>query len=331
MADYDLVVIGGGPAGYIGAIRASQLGKKVAIIELEKKLGGTCLRVGCIPSKALLESSHIFEAASHGSADRGVIIKGVELDLPAMMGQKSKVVDAFSSGLDGLMKKHKITRLLGEGRIDAPGKVTVTGAESKTITTDAILIATGSQPSTLPNVVLDGDKIGSSTQALSFEQVPQNLVVIGAGVIGLELGTVWRRLGAKVTVLEFLDRILPGMDTEIATEALKLYKKQGLEFRLGAKVTGVTSSANGCTVQVEGSEPIQCDRVLVAVGRKPNTTNLGLEAVGVALDKRGFITVNDHYETSVKKVFAVGDVIGGAMLAHKAEEEAVACVEQLYT
>lgn len=331
MADYDLVVIGGGPAGYIGAIRASQLGKKVAIIELEKKLGGTCLRVGCIPSKALLESSHIFEAASHGSADRGVIIKGVELDLPAMMGQKSKVVDAFSSGLDGLMKKHKITRLLGEGRIDAPGKVTVTGAETKTITTDAILIATGSRPSTLPNVVLDGDKIGSSTEALSFEQVPQNLVVIGAGVIGLELGTVWRRLGAKVTVLEFLDRILPGMDTEIATEALKLYKKQGLEFRLGAKVTGVTSSANGCTVQVEGSEPIQCDRVLVAVGRKPNTTNLGLEAVGVALDKRGFITVNDHYETSVKKVFAVGDVIGGAMLAHKAEEEAVACVEQLYT
>jgi len=330
MADFDLVVIGGGPAGYIGAIRASQLGKKVAIVEVEKKLGGTCLRVGCIPSKALLESSHIYEEAQHGSADRGVVIEGVKLDLPAMMSHKSKIVDTFAGGLDGLMKKHKITRLLGHGRIDAPGKVTVVGDENKTITTDAILIATGSQPSTLPNVTLDGNLVGSSTEALSFEGVPPHLVVIGAGVIGLELGAVWRRLGAKVTVLEFLDRILPGMDSEIATEALKAFKKQGLEFRLSTKVTGVTPSDKGCEVQVEGSDPIQCDRVLVAVGRKPNTDKLGLDAVGVAADKRGFITVNEHYQTSVKGIYAVGDVIGGAMLAHKAEEEAVACVEQLY-
>ncbi|HWL10709.1 MAG TPA: FAD-dependent oxidoreductase, partial [Planctomicrobium sp.] len=216
------------------------------------------------------------------------------------------------------------------GRIDAPGKVTVVGDENKTITTDAILIATGSQPSTLPNVTLDGNLVGSSTEALSFEGVPPHLVVIGAGVIGLELGAVWRRLGAKVTVLEFLDRILPGMDSEIATEALKAFKKQGLEFRLSTKVTGVTPSDKGCEVQVEGSDPIQCDRVLVAVGRKPNTDKLGLDAVGVAADKRGFITVNEHYQTSVKGIYAVGDVIGGAMLAHKAEEEAVACVEQLY-
>lgn len=331
MADFDLVVIGGGPAGYIGAIRASQLGKKVAIVEVESKMGGTCLRVGCIPSKALLESSHIYEAARHGAADRGVTIEGVKLDLGAMLNHKTKVVDTFAGGVDGLMRKNKVTRLLGRGRIDAPGKVTIEGAETKTITADAILIATGSQPSTLPNVVLDGKLVGSSTEALSYEEVPKNLVVIGAGVIGLELGTVWRRLGAKVTVLEFLDRILPGMDSEIANEALKMFKKQGIEFRLGTKVTGVKTTGNGCEIQIEGSEPLACDRVLVAVGRKPNTEGLGLEKVGVNVDKRGFVAVNDHYQTNVKGIYAVGDVIGGQMLAHKAEEEAVACVEQLYT
>ncbi|SFI39255.1 dihydrolipoyl dehydrogenase [Planctomicrobium piriforme] len=331
MADFDLVVIGGGPAGYTGAIRAAQLGKKVAIIEVEKKLGGTCLRVGCIPSKALLESSHLYEASSHGFKDRGIVVGDVKLDLPAMLTHKSKVVDTLAGGLDGLMKKHKITRLAGQGRIDGPGKVVVDGAEPKTLTTDAILIATGSQPSTLPNVVLDGNLVGSSTEALAFDAVPKHLVVIGAGYIGLELGTVWRRLGSKVTVLEFLDRILPGMDSEIAADALKIFKKQGLEFRLGTKVTGVKTTTNGCEVQIDGAEPVVCDRVLVAVGRKPNTDKLGLETVKVETDKRGFIPVNEHYQTAAKNVFAVGDVIGGAMLAHKAEEEAVACVEHLYT
>jgi dihydrolipoamide dehydrogenase len=331
MADFDLVVIGGGPAGYTGAIRAAQLGKKVAIVEVEKKLGGTCLRVGCIPSKALLESSHLYEQSVHGFAARGVQIGEVKLDLSAMLAHKTKVIDTNAGGLDMLMKKNKITRLLGQARITGPGKVAIEGAEPKTVTADNILIATGSVPATLPNVELDGNLIGSSTEALAFDKVPENLVVIGAGYIGLELGTVWRRLGSKVTILEYLDRIFPGMDLETANDALKLYKKQGLEFRLGTKVTGVKKTGSGCEVQIDGSEPLKCDRVLVAVGRKPNTAGLGLESVGVQLDNRGFIPVNEHYQTQQKNIFAVGDVIGGAMLAHKAEEEAVACVEWLAT
>jgi len=331
MADFDLVVIGGGPAGYTGAIRAAQLGKKVAIVEVEKKLGGTCLRVGCIPSKALLESSHLYEQSVHGFAARGVQIGEVKLDLSAMLAHKTKVIDTNAGGLDMLMKKNKITRLLGQARITGPGKVAIEGAEPKTVTADNILIATGSVPATLPHVELDGNLIGSSTEALAFDKVPENLVVIGAGYIGLELGTVWRRLGSKVTILEYLDRIFPGMDLETANDALKLYKKQGLEFRLGTKVTGVKKTGSGCEVQIDGSEPLKCDRVLVAVGRKPNSAGLGLESVGVQLDNRGFIPVNEHYQTQQKNIFAVGDVIGGAMLAHKAEEEAVACVEWLAT
>lgn len=331
MTDFDLVVIGGGPGGYISAIRAAQLGKRVAIVEREKQLGGTCLRVGCIPSKALLETSHLYEQASHQLKDRGILVEKVQIDLPGMMSHKAKVVDTLAGGVDGLMKKNKIKRYLGHARIVAAGKVEVEGPAPETLTAPQILIATGSQPASLPGIELDGNLIGSSTEALKFETIPQHLVVIGAGVIGLEMGTVWRRLGAKVTVLEYLDRILPGMDLEIANEAQKLFRKQGLEFRLSTKVTGVKKTASGCEVQIEGSEPISCDRVLMAVGRKPNTEGLGLDQVGVELDKRGFVKVNDHYQTSVKGIYAIGDVIGGAMLAHKAEEEGVACVEHLYS
>jgi dihydrolipoamide dehydrogenase len=331
MADFDLVVIGAGPGGYISAIRAAQLGKTVAIIEKEKKLGGTCLRVGCIPSKALLETSHLYEQAQHKLKDRGINVEGVNFDLPAVMAHKTKVVDTLAGGVDGLMRKNKIKRFLGQARIDAPGKVTVEGESTETISCSEIIIATGSEPSTLPGIELDGNLIGSSTEALQFEAVPEHLVVIGAGVIGLELGTVWRRLGSKVTVLEYLDRILPGMDSEIAAEALKLFKKQGLEFRLGTRVTGVKKTGNGCEVHIDGSEPVACDRVLVAVGRRPNTAGLGLEKVGVELDKRGFVKVDEHFQTNIPGIYAIGDVIGGAMLAHKAEEEGVACVEQLYT
>jgi len=330
MADFDLVVIGGGPGGYISAIRAAQLGQRVAIIEREKQLGGTCLRVGCIPSKALLETSHLYEQATHRLKDRGIKVGGVEIDIPAMMTHKTKVVETLAAGVDGLMKKNKIKRFLGHARIDGPGKITVEGENAGTITSAQIIIATGSQPATLPGIELDENLIGSSTAALKFEKVPQHLVVIGAGVIGLEMGTVWRRLGSKVTVLEYLDRILPGMDLEIAAEAQKLFRKQGLDFRLSTKVTGIKTTKTGCQVQIDGADPVACDRVLMAVGRKPNTLNLGLDKIGVELDPRGFIKVDSHFQTSVKGIFAIGDVIGGAMLAHKAEEEGVACVEQLY-
>jgi dihydrolipoamide dehydrogenase len=330
MADFDLVVVGGGPGGYIAAIRAAQLGKSVAIVEMEKQLGGTCLRVGCIPSKALLESSHFYEQAGRGFKDRGIVIEKVDLNLPSMMTHKAQVVGALASGLDGLMKKNKIQRVLGRGRLEGPGRVVVESEAPQTLNAGKIIIATGSQPATLPGVNLDGRLVGSSTEALSFEEVPRHLVVIGAGYIGLELGTVWRRLGSKVTVLEFLDRILPGMDSEMASEALKIFKKQGLEFRLGTKVTGVKAGRNSCEVQIDGADPVACDRVLVAVGRKPNTEGLGIEKLGIETDKRGFIKVDNHLQTTCKGVYAIGDVIGGAMLAHKAEEEGVACVEQLY-
>ena len=332
MAEFDLVVIGGGPGGYVAAIRAAQLGKSVAVVEKERLLGGTCLRVGCIPSKALLESSHLYEQASHGFEDRGIKVGKTTLDLGAMMQHKDKVVQTLCGGIDGLMKKNKITRFFGHGRISEPNLVQVDTAEgTQDLKAANIMIATGSQPSTLPGVELDGDRIGTSTEAIAFDDVPKHLVVIGAGVIGLELGTVWRRLGTKVTVLEYLDRILPGMDNEIASEALKIFQKQGLEFHLGTKVTGVKVARKSCEVSIDGGNSIKCDRVLVAVGRKANTEGLGLESVGVATDKRGFITVDTHYQTSVPGIFATGDVIGGAMLAHKAEEEGIACVEQLFT
>ena len=337
---HDLLVIGGGPAGYVGAIRASQLGLNVGLVEKEKLLGGTCLRVGCIPSKAMLESSHLYELAAadeknsgqHGMAARGVRTKGVSLDLAAMHGHRTGTVETLAAGVAGLLKKNKITRYSGLASFNSPTEVTVAGKKGdETVTADRVLLCTGSEPSSLPGIEIDGDLVGHSTHALQYDPVPKKLVVIGAGYIGLELGTVWRRLGAEVIVLEYLDRILPGMDAELAKEALKIATKQGLDFRLGTKVTGVKKTKKGAEVQIEGADPVACDKVLMAVGRRPNTDGLNADAAGVKLTDRGFVEINDHWQTSASNVFAVGDVVGGAMLAHKAEEEAVACVEHMVT
>src|SRR5688572_7680137 len=282
-AEHDLVVIGAGPGGYVAAIRAAQLGLNVACVEREAALGGTCLRIGCIPSKALLESSERFHEAQSALGSHGVKVSGVELDLPAMMRRKDQVVSTLTKGVDFLFKKNKITRYAGTARLDGPGRVTIDDEVGGRASPRAknIIIATGSVPASLPNIVFDGQRICSSTEALAFDSVPKHLIVIGAGYIGLELGSVWRRLGAKVTVLEYLDRILPGMDSEIAVEAQKLFERQGLEFRLGTKVRSAFVKGASCVVEIEGAEPLLCDRVLVAVGRKPNTQDLGLESVKI--------------------------------------------------
>jgi len=331
-AKHDLIVIGSGPGGYVAAIRAAQLGMSVGCVETEPALGGTCLRVGCIPSKALLESSERYHETKEALAPHGIRVEGVSLDLATMLKRKDEIVRGLTGGVDMLFKKNKVERYLGRGRITGLGRVSVEGGtEPASIEATSILIATGSKSAALRGVNVDGDKVGTSTEALSWPEVPGHLAVIGAGYIGLELGSVWLRLGSKVTVLEYLDRILPGMDAEIATEALRLFKRQGMEFRLGSKVTGARADGNGAVVECEGQEPLRVDRVLLAVGRVPNTEGLGLESVGVALDERGRIPVDEHYRTSAAGVYAIGDVIGGAMLAHKASEEGVACVERIAT
>lgn len=328
---FDLIIIGAGPGGYVAAIRAAQLGLKVACIEKEPQLGGTCLRIGCIPSKALLDSSERYAEIQEGLQEHGIKVNKVDLDLKAMMARKTKVVQTLTKGVEGLFKKNQIYRFQGQAHIDAAGKVTIDGKEPKQLEAGRILIATGSKPATLPGIEFDGDRIGSSTEALAYEAVPKKLIVIGAGYIGLEMGSIWRRLGAEVTVVEYLDRILPGMDQEIATQAQKTLAKQGLDFKLGCKVTGVKKNKSSCKVEIDGQDAVEGDRILVAVGRKPNTDDLGLESVDIETDEKGFITVDNQYQTSCKGVFAIGDVIGGAMLAHKAEEEAVACVEAMAT
>jgi dihydrolipoamide dehydrogenase len=308
------------------------LGLNVACVEQESALGGTCLRIGCIPSKALLESSHLFSEIKDSFALHGITAEKIGLDLGAMLRRKDQVVSILTRGVDSLFKKNRITRYLGHGRIVGLHKVDVVSPkETIELNARSILIATGSRPATLPGVTLDHTHILTSTEALSFSEVPKHLVVIGAGYIGLELGSVWRRLGARVTVLEFLDRILAGMDAELAGEAKKVFEKQGLEFHLGCKVTGLRVEGDQCRVDSEGQDPIACDRVLVAVGRLPNTEGLGLQNVGIELHKKGFIPVNTHFATSAEGVFAIGDVIAGPMLAHKAEEEGIACVEHLVT
>lgn len=326
----DLVVIGAGPGGYAAAIRAAQLGMRVACIEKERAVGGTCLRVGCIPSKALLESSHHYALAREGLAVHGVRVEGVSLDLDAMMERKRTVVDTLCGGVDGLLKKNKIERIHGTASLAGDATVKVAAEDgNRTLSARNILIATGSRSAPLDGVVLDGDRIGDSTAALAWDAVPEQLVVIGAGYIGLELGSVWARLGAKVTVLEYLDRILPGMDDDLAKAAQKMLESQGLDFALGTRVTGATVTGDTCTVtRAEGGD-IACDRVLLAVGRVPNTEGLDLEAAGVACDDRGRITVDETYRTTREGVYAIGDVIPGPMLAHKASEEGVACVEML--
>ncbi len=335
MTAHDLIIIGGGPGGYVAAIHAAQLGLNVACIEREPSLGGTCLRIGCIPSKALLESSELYEQARTAFAAHGIKAGEVALDLPTMLKRKEQIVTMLGKGIDGLFKKNKITRYAGHGRLAGGGKVIVTpsaaGQAEIELQGKSIIVATGSRPSTLKGVELSGDRIGTSTEALSFPAVPQHLVVIGAGYIGLELGTVWRRLGAKVTVLEFLDRIFPGTDGEIANEAMKIFARQGIEFRLKTSVTAAKVEGDACVVTCSNGDTLRCDRVLVSTGRVPYTENLGLEAAGVQKDERGRVVVNQHFATSAAGVYAIGDVIKGPMLAHKAEHEGVACVDHIVT
>jgi dihydrolipoamide dehydrogenase len=327
---YDLIVIGAGPGGYVAAIRAAQLGMKVACVEKDPALGGTCLRVGCIPSKALLESSELYHETKTRLADHGIGVAGVDLDLAAMLRRKDKVIATLTKGVESLFKKNKITRYLGHGRISGIGRVTVQSeGEAEELQAPNIIIATGSKPAVLPGVAPDGDRIGTSTEALSYPRTPNHLVVIGAGYIGLELGSIWLRLGAKVTVLEFLPRILPGVDGEIADEGRKLLERQGLQFKLGVKVRSARVEGAQCVVESEGGEPLSCDRVLLAVGRTPNTEALGLENAGIQLDQKGRIPVNERFATNAEGIFAIGDVIRGPMLAHKAEEEGIACVEHI--
>lgn len=333
MARHDLVVIGAGPGGYVAAIRAAQLGLDTACIEMEPELGGTCVRVGCIPSKVLLEASERFADAQHGLDAFGVNVTGVSLDLAKMIARKDGIVKKQTAGVAFLLKKNKVTRYEGRGRFTSKGTVVVDGPNGQSTELEAkhVIIATGSKVAELRGVTLDGNRIGTSTEALSYPTVPEHLVVIGAGVIGLELGSVWRRLGSKVTVLEYLDRILPGIDDEIANEAKRVFERQGIVFRLGAKVTGARVDGTRCTVAVEGAEPLACDRVLVCVGRVPNTDGLGLDAIGLAVDERGRIPIDAHFRTKVPNVYAIGDVVVGPMLAHKAEDEGVACVEHIVT
>ena len=334
---YDLVVIGGGPGGYVAAIKAGQLGMRVACVEKRGRLGGTCLNIGCIPSKALLHSSHLYDDALHHMGRHGIKVKGVELDLGAMLDNKDKVVEGLTKGIEFLFKKNKVEYVVGHGTIASPGKVVVqasNGGGTRELQTKNILIATGSDVMPLPGVTIDEERIVSSTGALDLDQVPEHLLVVGAGYIGLELGTVWRRLGAKVTVVEFLDRVTPGMDGEIAKEFQKILTKQGMAFKLGTKVVGVDTGGDKLRITVEpakggAQEVIEADTALVSIGRRPFTEGLGLESVGVRLDNRGRIDVDDHYKTSVDGIYAIGDVIRGPMLAHKAEEEGSICVEQL--
>jgi dihydrolipoamide dehydrogenase len=329
--EYDLIVIGAGPGGYIAAIRAAQLGLNVACVDDAPVLGGTCLRIGCIPSKALLESSEKFLEAKESLSVHGILARDVSLDLPVMQRRKEQAVNALTRGVEALFKKNKVTRYNGRATLDGLHKIKVTGNAPSELKAKHILLATGSRPASLPGVALDGDRIGTSTEALAYSEVPKHLVVIGGGYIGLELGSVWRRLGARVTVLEYLDRILLGIDAEVATQAKKIFEKQGLEFHLGAKVTAAKRQKDACVVETQGAALITCDRVLLAVGRVPHTEELGLETVGIQTDRKGFIPVNEHFATTAEGIYAIGDVIPGPMLAHKAEEEAVACVEHIVT
>jgi dihydrolipoamide dehydrogenase len=334
---YDVVVIGAGPGGYVAAIRAAQLGLKTACVEGRGTLGGTCLNIGCIPSKALLQASEKYEEAEHHLADFGVKTGKVSLDMKGLMAHKDSVVEANVKGVEFLFKKNKVDWVKGWGSLTkTPGEVAVKGSNGKTQTlkTKNVIIATGSTHVDLPNVKVDEKQIVSSTGALELTKVPKSLIVIGGGYIGLEMGSVWQRLGAKVTVVEFLDRLVPGMDAEVAKEFQKVLKKQGMEFKLGTKVTGAKTAKTGVTLTVEPAkggeaEELKAEVVLVSIGRKPVTEGLGLSEAGVETDERGRVKTDGHWATNVEGVYAIGDVIEGPMLAHKAEEEGVAVAETL--
>jgi dihydrolipoamide dehydrogenase len=335
---FDLIVIGAGPGGYVAAIRAAQLGKRVACVDRRAALGGTCLNIGCIPSKALLDSSELYAQARTHLGRHGIGVGEVKLDLGAMMARKDRVVKGLTDGVAFLFKKNKITFVNGSARLAAPRdgephQVQVKGARDEVLEAPAVLLATGSEPTSLPSLSFDGSHIVSSTEALAFDKVPQHLIVVGAGYIGLELGSVWCRLGAKVTVLEFLPRILPTGDAEIAELLYRSLVRQGLTFHLDTKVTGAGTQGGQVVVNAssKGSDVLfQGDKVLVAVGRRPYTRGLGLEEAGVPVDpKTGRLTVDENFETVVPGIFAIGDLIDGPMLAHKAEDDGIACAERL--
>ena len=325
---FDVVIIGGGPGGYNCATRCGQLGMKVALIEKRDKLGGTCLNVGCIPSKAMLHASELYETAAKDFAGLGIEVTGLKVNLDNMLKQKDDAVTGLTAGIAYLMKKHKVTVFTGAGRIDGPGRVVV---GDKVLETKNIVIATGSEPTPLPGVEIDEERIVSSTGALTLKTIPKRMIVIGAGIIGLELGSVWRRLGAEVTVVEYLDRILPGADGEVAKQSQRIFAKQGIAFKLGMKVTGVEKLKSKLKLSMQpaaggDAETLDAEVVLLSIGRRPYTQGLGLETVGITPDRRGQIS-NDHYRTSAEGVWVVGDVTSGPMLAHKAEDEGVACAE----
>lgn len=333
---YDLIVIGSGPGGYVCAVRAAQLGMKTAVVEKDATFGGTCLNVGCIPSKAMLHASELFEETGESFVHMGIKVGKPSVDLAALLKYKDENVDSNVKGVAFLFKKNKIETFRGTGRIAAPGKVEVKAEDGKTQTLDtkAIVIASGSDVAELPGIAIDEARIVSSTGALALSKVPQKLLVVGAGIIGLELGSVWRRLGAQVTIVEFLDHILPGIDGEIGRTFQRMLQKQGIAFKLASKVTAVDTSAKLLKVKVEPAaggtpEQIEADVVLVAIGRVPYTDGLGLEALGIKRDNRGRVVVDAHYSTNVASVYAIGDAIAGPMLAHKAEEEGVAVAELL--
>ena len=337
-AEFDLIVIGSGPGGYVAAVRAGQLGLKTAIVEKSKTLGGTCLNIGCIPSKALLNSSHHFAFAKKEAAHHGVVLGEVRLDLPTMLKRKDGVVKQLTGGVAYLMKKNKVSVFTGEGRITAPGQVTVTPAAGsdggpETLTAKHIILATGSVPIDLPTMPVDGKTVVTSTEALSFDAVPKKLIVIGAGAIGLELGSVWGRLGTEVTVVEFLPRIAPGFDLELAKGLQKALESEGIKFLLETKVAGITVKDGMAIVRATAKDgtglDLEADKVLVAVGRKPLLGSAVAEEIGLALDERRRVKVDEHFHTNVPGVYAIGDVISGPMLAHKAEEEGIACVERI--
>ncbi|HXX26655.1 MAG TPA: dihydrolipoyl dehydrogenase [Pseudolabrys sp.] len=336
MATYDLIVIGTGPGGYVCAIRAAQLGLKTAVVEKRATFGGTCLNIGCIPSKALLHASELFEQAGHAFPKMGIAVSVPKIDLKGLMTFKDQGVDGNVKGVDFLLKKNKVDAYLGAARIAAPGKVEVKGNDGKAQTLDSksIVIATGSDVARLKGIDIDEKRIVSSTGALSLPEVPKHLLVVGAGVIGLELGSVWRRLGAQVTVVEFMDGVLPGMDGEVRKQAQRLFERQGMTFKLSSKVTAVDKSGARLKATVEpakggAAETIEADVVLVAIGRVPYTEGLGLKELGVKLDERGRVVVDHYYASSVPGIWAIGDVIAGPMLAHKAEDEGVAVAEIL--
>lgn len=326
---FDLVVLGGGPGGYVAAIRAAQLGLNVACVDENDMFGGTCLRVGCIPSKALLESTHLLEEAQHEFEGHGLQMNSVQVDLQQMMTRKAGIVKQLCDGIKMLFKKNKVHGFQSKGKLISPTEVQLDDAESTVISAPKIIVATGSVPTMFPSIEYDDDRIGDSTTALSYQEAPETLIIIGGGYIGLELGSVWRRLGSKVIVLEAMDRVLAGLDGEIGKLAVRTFEKQGIEFRTNAFVESAKVVGDHCEVVLKGGETLQADRVLMCAGRVPNTRDIGLEDLDIKMDRRGAIEVDEDFRTNVPSIFAIGDCIGGAMLAHKASEEGVACVEKM--